>query len=58
MYLLEIIERFGVDQRRMFIAVVKFKVKVLGNFSDKIIELSNLTVLAVGIVESASHWKQ
>ncbi len=34
MYLIEIIKRFGMDQGGMLIAIVKFKVRVLGNFSE------------------------
>lgn len=41
MYLLEIIERFGMDQGGMLIAIVKFKVRVLGNFSEHISNTSH-----------------
>ena len=41
MYLLEIIERFGMEKGGMFIAIFKFKVKVLGSFSEDISNTSH-----------------
>jgi len=34
MYLIEIIDKVGMEQGGMTIAIIKFKVKVLGNFSE------------------------
>jgi len=45
----------------MFVAKLKDKAKVRANLSDRIIELSNLTVSGVGCVEIVSclkHWDE
>ena len=42
----------------MWIALVKVKVKAPGDSSGNIAEISDLTVLAGGIVESAGYSKQ
>ena len=41
MHLIEIINKLGMEQSGMLIAIVKFKVKVLGNFSEDISNTSH-----------------
>jgi hypothetical protein len=61
MYLLEIVKKVSLEQAGMLVAVLKAKVKVRANLSDRIIELSNLTVSVVGcvaIVSCLKHWDE
>ena len=61
MYLLEIVKKVSLEQAGMLVAVLKAKAKVRANLSDRIIELSNLTVSVLGCVEIVSclkHWDE
>jgi len=61
MYLPEIVKKVSLEQAGMLVAVLKAKVKVRANLSDRIIELSNLTVSVVGcvaIVSRLKHWDE
>jgi len=58
MYLVEIVKKVSLEQAGMLVAVLKAKAKVRANLSDRIIELSNLTVSVLGCVEIVSCLKQ
>ena len=58
MYLLEIIRQVSMEQAGMYIALIKAKVKAPGDPFDNIAEISDLTGLAGGMVESATYSNQ
>jgi len=51
MYLPEIVKKVSLEQAGMLVAVLKAKVKVRANLSDRIIELSHLAVLPLHMGE-------
>jgi len=57
MYLVEIVKKVSLEQAGMLVAVLKAKAKVRANLSDRIIELSNLTISVLGCVEIVSCLK-
>jgi len=57
MYLVEIVKKVSLEQAGMLVALLKAKAKVRANLSDRIIELSNLTVSVLGCVEIVSCLK-